>query len=222
VQQRREEPADDVLTVLVRASLDGRPLTDQEIVELCMTIISGGFVTTTALTAHALLWLSQHRDERRRLTDDVTLLPAATEELLRIFSPAQSLARTVTRDVEIGGRTLRAGDRVLLSWAGANRDPEVFEEPDAVRLDRQPNRHAAFGFGIHRCIGNSFARAEFAAMLRQVLSRLPDYEVDVAATRPYPSVGVINGVISMPATFTPGPVIGRDRDLIVPKRRSSP
>jgi cytochrome P450 len=108
---------------------------------------------------------------------------------------------------------------VLVSWASANHDSTVFEHPNDVDLERQPNRHAALGFGIHRCIGTSFARAEFGIMLRQVLTRMPDYAVDVERTRRFPSIGVINGFISMPATFTPGVRIGEDADLVTPARR---
>ena len=219
VHQRRRQPANDLITVLVQAAIDSAPLTDTEIVEICMTIISGGFVTTTALTAHALSWLAANPQERKRLGDDPTAIPRATEEFLRVFSPAHALARTVTRDVELGGQHLRAGDRVLVSWAAANWDPAVFDAPGEMRLDRTPNRHASFGFGIHRCIGNSFARTEFEIMVREVLRRMPDYTIDVSATHPYPSIGVINGIISMPATFTPGPIIGTSRDLVVSKRR---
>ena len=204
VELRRSEPADDLITELVKAEVAGRRLTDREIVEVCMTIISGGFATTTALTGHALAWLSGHPEAKAWLLEDFEgRIGPATEELLRWSTPAHALGRTVTRDVEIGGASLHEGDRVLLCWASANHDESVFSDPDAVQLDRTPNRHAAFGFGAHRCIGGTFARAEFAVILRQVLARIPDFHVDEAQTKRFPSIGVISGFISLPCTFTP-------------------
>jgi cytochrome P450 len=205
VAQQREQREDGLVSELIDADLKGRRLTDREIVEVCMTIISGGFATTTALTGHALLWLSEHPEAKEWLmAEPDSRIGPATEEFVRWSSPAHALARTVTSDVNFAGQKLQEGDRVLLCWASANHDESVFEAPDQVRLDRTPNRHAAFGFGVHRCIGGAFARAEFGVILRQVLERIPDYEVDTAATQRFPSVGVINGFISMPATFTPG------------------
>jgi cytochrome P450 len=219
IAERRSEASDDLISALLAAQIDGRGLTDREVVEMCMTLISGGFVTTTALTAHALYWLSEHPEMKDWLLEDEARLPVATEEFIRWSSPAQALARTVTRDIELHGQQLREGDRVLVSWASANQDVTVFEHADDVDLQRQPNRHAAFGFGIHRCIGNSFARAEFGIMVREVLSRMPDYTVDVERTQRFPSIGVINGFISMPATFTPGVRVGDDADVVTPARR---
>ena len=222
VAERRREPGDDLISALLAAEIDGRVLTDREIVEMCMTIISGGFVTTTALTAHAFMWLSEHPEMKQWLLDDEARIPVATEEFIRWSSPAHALARTVTRDTELAGERLREGDRMLIVWASANEDARAFEHPDQVDLERKPNRHAAFGFGIHRCIGNSFARAEFAIMLREVLTRMPDYVVDTKATRRFPSIGVINGFISMPARFTPGTPVGDDAPMVMPARRWTP
>jgi cytochrome P450 len=127
---------------------------------------------------------------------------------LRWISPIQTQARTVTTDTELGGCPLHAGDRVLVSWAGANRDEAVFDRPDEVVLDRFPNRHVSFGLGIHRCIGSNLARSQFLAVLDAVLDRIPDYEVDTNRVQRYTTIGMINGIIQMPATFTPGERVG--------------
>jgi cytochrome P450 len=168
-------------------------------------LIGGGFDNTTALTAHALEWLSQHPDERARLSmDRDTLLNSATEEFLRYFTPAPGDARTVTEDIDISGTTLKEGERLWLSWAMANRDPALFTEADTVVLDRKGNRHFSFGLGVHRCIGSNVARTVFKSMLTAVLDRMPDYQCAAEGTVHYDSIGVIQGMRHLPAIFTPG------------------
>lgn len=124
---------------------------------------------------------------------------------MRYFTPTQSLARTVTRDVEIGGQTIKAGDRVFISWAAANRDPEEFDAPNDVVLDRFPNRHSAFGLGAHRCVGSHVGRAQWSVVLEEVLARMPDYRVLRDDVVKYQSVAVVHGYRSIPCEFTPGP-----------------
>jgi cytochrome P450 len=208
VEERKREPRDDLITYLVNSEVDGEKLPDERVVEMCHLVIAGGVDTTTSLIACALDYLDQNRAARQRLIDDPALIPSACEEFLRYYSPTQALARTATRDVEIGGQLIRAGDRVLISWASADHDPTAFEHPDEIVLDRFPNRHAAFGLGAHRCLGSNFARAEFTIMLEQVLARMPDYTLDRAGTEHYESIGVVNGFVKMPATFTPGAKVG--------------
>jgi cytochrome P450 len=202
---RRNEPADDVLTGLVRADLDGRQLTDDEVYSMAELLITGGVGTTASLVGQALVWIARHPAERRRLIEDRALLEdTALEEFLRVFSPTQALARTVTKDVELLGCPLRDGDRVLVSWAAANRDPDQFPDPDTVDLGRLPNRHAAFGIGIHRCAGLHLARTMSRSIIGQVLERMPDYEVDVAGLERYPDQGINVGWKRIPTRFTPG------------------
>lgn len=123
-------------------------------------LLAGGTVTTSSLVSQAMIWLYQHQDVRQRLIDQPELRERATEEFLRYFSPTQALARTVTTDVEFHRCSLQAGDRVLLAWASANRDPAGgFDDPDELDIERWPNRHVAFGVGVHRCVGSHIARA---------------------------------------------------------------
>jgi cytochrome P450 len=127
---------------------------------------------------------------------------------LRFYTPAPGDGRTVTEDFEVDGVELKEGDRLWLSWAMANRDPEVFPDPNEVILDRSNNRHSSFGLGIHRCIGSNVARMTFKAMVTAVLDRMPDFTCDPAGAVHYDTVGIINGMKHLPATFTPGKQLG--------------
>src|SRR5690348_13837166 len=135
---------------------------------------------------------------------------AACEEYLRWVTPVQGMARTVTRDCEFGGQPLRKDDRVWISWASANLAPELFDEPEQIKLDRSPNRHSAFGLGIHRCLGSNLARVVWRIVVEQVLRRMPDYELDLNAAERYPSIGITNGWKCTPVTFTPGSKVGAE------------
>ncbi len=131
-------------------------------------------------------------------------LPMAIEEFLRHFCPNEAMTRTATRDVELGGRQVRRGDIVMISWLSANHDESQFEDPEAVDIGREVNRHLSFGLGGHRCIGSHLARSLSEVMLAEVLDRLPDYEIDESQFRPNPPRLLMSGVRSMPVTFTPG------------------
>jgi cytochrome P450 len=192
-----------VISTLAHLQIDGEPITDGEIMEVLDLIISAGIDTTASAIACSLKYLDDDRDARQMLIENPALMPSAVEEFLRIFSPVQVLARTATRDVELGGQQISAGERVLVSWAGANVDERTFPDPASVILDRFPNRHAAFGFGVHRCIGSHFARAEMNTVISEVLKRMPDYTL-ASGVRKYTAIGVIQGYVNLPATFTPG------------------
>ncbi len=209
LQEVRAHPRPGLADALARLEIDGRTPSEEDLIGALALLIGGGFDTTTALTAHALDWLSRHPDERTRLNHDRdTLLDTATEEFLRYFTPAPGDARTVAEDCVIAGTDFKEGDRVWLSWAMANRDPQVFPDPDRVDLSRAGNRHTAFGLGIHRCIGSNVARTVFKRMLLQVLDRIPDFVCDPEGTVHYETIGVIQGMRHLPATFTPGPRLG--------------
>lgn len=201
----KEQGTPGLVDAMVRAEMDGESADDREIVSNIQLLIGGGFDTTTALTAHALDWLEEHPDQRQRLVDEWdTLIDSATEEFLRFYTPAVGDGRTITQDAEIDGVKFQEGERLWLSWAMANRDPAVFENPNEIVLDRKGNRHASFGLGIHRCIGSNVARATFKSMLKEVLDRCPDFRIDRSQSVYYDTTGVINGMKNLKATFTPG------------------
>ena len=204
VAERRRHPRDDMITYLVNATVDGRPITDDEVVAMIVLTIQGGFDTTGSAIGNALLYLDADRDARRRLIEDPGLLPRAVEEFLRFEAPQVALARVATRDVVIGGQPIAAGERLLLVWASGNRDEAVFPGGDQVVLDRFPNRHMTFGLGAHRCLGSTLARRQILLALGAVLRRLPDYEIDHDRVERAETIGVAYGSFSLPARFSPG------------------
>ncbi|MDG2005134.1 MAG: cytochrome P450 [Novosphingobium sp.] len=208
IAKRRIEPKDDFLTLLATGEINGEPLTWQQIRDLSFNILAGGVDTTTALASNALIWLGRNPGERQRLIDDPDLMPFACEEFIRFYSPIGALSRTAIKDTEVDGWTIRKGERVLMAYAGGNRDPEAFEDPEQVKIDRFPNKHVGFGAGMHRCLGSFLARMMFQEMIGEVLRRLPDYTIDEDGLRQYPSISGVNGWISIPAHFTPGAKVG--------------
>ena len=213
VVEIRRSPRPGMVDALVRGLVCGAPLADEDIRDTLGLLIGGGFDTTTALTAHALEWLGDNPGERDRLRSDLPgLLDPATEEFLRFYTPAPGDGRTVTRQHDVAGQRLEEDDRLWLSWSMANRDPAVFPDPDVIKVDRKHNRHTSFGLGLHRCIGSNVARAVFKIMLTAVLERMPDYRCDPAGAVHYDTVGVINGMKHLPATFTPAPRLGPGLD----------
>jgi cytochrome P450 len=205
IAERHAEPRDDVISYLLAQEVDDRPITEDEVFSMVDLLVAGGTVTTANLVSQSLIWLYRHQDVRQRLIDEPELLERAVEEFLRYFAPSQALARTVVKDVEFHGCSLKAGDRALLAWASANRDEAGgFENPDEVDIERWPNRHTSFGVGIHRCAGSHLARAMGRRLLAEVLTRIPDYRIDLDALVPYAAQGANAGYTSVPATFTPG------------------
>nr|WP_090340406.1 cytochrome P450 [Mycolicibacterium malmesburyense]CRL69576.1 cytochrome P450 superfamily protein [Mycolicibacterium malmesburyense] len=201
----RDNPRPGIIDALARLRIDGGAPPDMELLGMLNLLIGGGFDTTTALTAHSLEWLSENPAERERLISERNaLLDSATEEFLRYYTPAPGDGRTMDTDTELLGIDFKEGDRVYISWAFANRDPLLFEQPDQILLDRKHNRHFAFGLGVHRCIGSNLARVVFKSMLTAVLDRMPDYRCDRERTVHYDTIGTIQGMRHLPATFTPG------------------
>lgn len=204
IAYRRENPADDATTHFINSEVDGRRMDDDEVYSILELVISGGVGTTASLVTQSLVWLYQNPEERQRLIDDPSMVDIAVEEFLRVFSPTQALARTIMEDREFQGCPVRKGDRALISWASANRDAEQFENPDDVDITRWPNRHVAFGLGIHRCAGSHLGKAMAREMIRQVLARMGDYVVDMDNVVAYPDQGTNAGFHTIPVTFTPG------------------
>ncbi|MEU5271859.1 cytochrome P450 [Streptomyces hygroscopicus] len=208
IPRRRANPKGDLISFLTQVEVDGKKIGDADIVAVCNAMIAGGMDTTTALLASAFEYLDRDRAARRRLIEEPATIPRACEEFLRYFTPVVCVGRTVMRDDEIGGFPVSRGDRVLISWAAANLDAEVFPDPLTVDFDRDTRKHAAFGIGMHRCIGRHIAQTDFEIVVNEVLRRLPDYRLIEGAAERYATVGQINGYVKMPARFTPGPRTG--------------
>jgi cytochrome P450 len=208
IVERRKEPKDDLLTHLATGEINGERLNDEDIWSITLNLLLGGVDTTTALTSTVLIHLCRNPDKKQIFLENKAQASIAREEFVRYFSPVHGVARVLTTDFDIRGQQLEQGDRLYLAYASANRDSEIFEDPDTLKLDRFPNRHIGFGAGRHRCIGSFQARMMFETMIKEVLTRIPDYQVDETALKSYPSVANINGWISVPATFTPGLRVG--------------
>jgi cytochrome P450 len=204
IARRRAEPTDDVTSRLMESKVDGHTLTDPELLGMLFLLLLGGMDTTAGLTGNAFLRIDADPGLRRRLMQDPDVLAQATEEFLRHDTPTQGLARLVTRDAEFHGRRLKKGDRVMVMFAAANRDPAVFDNADEIDLDRTVNRHVAFALGVHRCLGSNFARTMFQVMIKEVLRRMPDVHVSGPVER-YPDAGDVFAVRHLPVRFTPGP-----------------
>lgn len=202
---RRAHPRNDLISFLTQMEIGGENISDADIIAVCNAMIAGGMDTTTALLSSTFEYLDRNTDDRTRLIDHPDDLPKACDELLRYFTPVVCVGRTATEEAQIDGATVEPGERVLISWAAANLDEKVFPDPLTIDFDRDTRKHAAFGLGLHRCIGRHIAQIDFEVVVGQVLDRLPGYRlVDNAAVR-YPTVGQINGFVTMPAQFAPGP-----------------
>jgi len=160
----------------------------------------------SSLRTHIALGAVLHcQPAPRELIERRDLLRSATEEFLRYGTPTQGLGRTVSKDVEFHGQQLKAGDRVMLMWAASNRDPAEFEDPDTIDIERHPNRHMAFGVGLHRCLGSNLARTMFQVMLYEILNRLPDFELTVDQVPRFDNASNVYAPTAFPVRFTPGP-----------------
>ena len=199
VAERRNDPGDDFISELLAGDLDGEPVTDEHAVGTCMLLLVAGIDTTWSSIGSALWHLATHPDDRRRLVEDPALMPTAVEELLRAYSPV-TMARIVAEEVTVDGVTLPVGDRVLLNFPAANRDPDVFPDPDRVVLDRAHNRHVAFGVGIHRCAGSNLARMEMHVALAVFLERIPEFSPEDPAAVTWAG-GQVRGPRRLPLVF---------------------
>lgn len=186
-EERKREPRNDLISLLLTETDDGRALLNDELLGLCFLLLVAGTETTTSALGNAMLLLEQDRDARKRLVEDPLLIPSAVEEILRFDSPVQGLSRVVRREVEIQGKKIPQGARVHLLYAAANRDPRVFSDPDRFDITRTPNNHLAFGFGIHFCLGASLARLELQVGLEELLARAPNYHLDLKGLERLPS-----------------------------------
>ena len=174
LEESRRNPGDDLLSELLTTEVDGQPVDDGIVLGMAALVLIAGVDTTWSAIGSSLWHLAAHPDDRKRLVAEPELMPTAVEELLRAYAPV-TMARVVTEDVEYKGCPMKEGDKVLMNFPAANRDPEAFEQPDVVRLDRAHNRHVAFGSGIHRCAGSNLARMELEVALQEWLARIPEF-----------------------------------------------
>lgn len=177
IADRRGAPRDDLISKLQAETLpNGDPLTDKHVLGTCFLLLVAGIDTTWSSIASNLLHLATYDDDRHRLVAEPELIPTAVEEFLRAYSPV-TMARVADEDAEISGCPVAAGEKVFLPFGASNRDPEMFEDPDEVVIDRQENRHFAFGIGIHRCLGSNLARMELVVAMEEWLKRFPEFSI---------------------------------------------
>jgi cytochrome P450 len=200
LEQRRRQPADDIVSDLVAGELHGRPLTELDLLTYCKFLLVAGTETTRNLISGGTGLLSEFPDPRRLLIDSTELIPGAVEEMLRITSPVLAFCRTATADTEIRGQRIAAGDYVALLYASANRDEDIWPDPDRFDVTRRQSRpHVAFGFGAHVCLGANLARMEARVLFEELLRAFPDFQVTGPAVRGKSTLVAI--VEQLPAVF---------------------
>ena len=177
VEDRKKNPREnDLITELMNAEVEGKKVPIEYVLGVCQLMLVAGIDTTWSAIGSCMWHMAQHPEHRKQLRENPDLWPTAIEELLRVYAPV-TMARIVDHDTEFQGCPMKAGDRVLMAFPAANRDPRQFENPDEVILDRQNNRHVAFGSGIHRCAGSNLARLEVRVALQSWLARIPEFEL---------------------------------------------
>lgn len=202
IAERAHEPRNDLISAVVHAEIDGEKLNERELLGFCLLLLVAGNETTTNLLGNFLAVLSADQNLQETLRADRSLLPAAVEEALRFDSPVQALWRRTTRDVELHGVTIPAGQQVLMGYAAANRDPRAFPDPDTYRVDRNPARHLAFGYGIHYCLGAPLARAEARIAVDALLDRYQRLEPGATPGSRVPS-SLLRGFGKLPMNCVP-------------------
>ena len=196
---RRRSPRDDVATVIANATLDGRPIGDLEASSYYVIIATAGHDTTSSTTSGGLLALMQTPGALDRLRAEPVLLARAVDEMIRFVSPVKHFFRTATEDYVLRGQQIRAGDSLMMCYPSGNRDEDVFEDPFDFRIDRSPNRHLAFGFGAHLCLGMHLARMEIRALFRELLPRLD--HVELAGAPAWVEASFVSGLKRLPIRY---------------------
>jgi cytochrome P450 family 142 subfamily A polypeptide 1 len=203
IENRKECPVDDLMSILVHAEVDGDRLDELEITHESLLILIGGDETTRHVISGGMYQLARNPEQWEALRADPSRLDTAVEEMLRWVSPIKNMCRTATRDVEVGGQAVREGQKLMLFYPSANRDEDVFDDPFRFDIDRQPNEHVAFGFGTHFCLGASLARLELKVMFETLLERLPDLDLVDDSEPANRAANFVSGYQSMPVRFTP-------------------
>ncbi|MFC5752230.1 cytochrome P450 [Actinomadura rugatobispora] len=208
VRERRTQPArGDVVDAVLNAEIEGRPITEDEIIGTVQLLILGGLETTAGALGLMFARFCAEPEIPALLRERPELIPDAIQELLRLEPSFVSVGRTAVQDAELGGRSIKKGDKVLIHWASANRDGEEFTDPDRFDLDRERNRHLSFGVGPHRCAGSNLARLNLRIALEELLGRLDDIRLQDGAEIGYHR-GMTRSPNSLPISFTPGPCLG--------------
>lgn len=207
-ERQKQPPRDDMVNVLLEATIDGEPLSFDAMVANAMLLVQAGLETTSSAMSFGFHYLGTHHDQRDLLVQNPDMLPSAVEEFIRFGGSVHGLQRRVASETEVAGQTFCPGETVVVNFAAANRDPREFEEPDRCILDRQTNRHLGFGAGAHRCLGSNLARMEFRVGLERVLARMPDFVVPPDADVEFRGNTSNRGYTHVPVTFTPGPRVG--------------
>ncbi|OLP63020.1 Cytochrome P450(MEG) [Bacillus pumilus] len=201
IKKRKEVPADDLISLLLQADMDGERLTENELLGFCILLLVAGNETTTNLITNAVRLLTEKPEIAELVRQDPTLVPQLTEETLRFYPPVQAIGRIAAEGVEIAGQHIEKGD-YLISWvASANRDEQKFDDPDTFRLDRQSNPHMSFGFGIHFCLGAPLARLESNIALDILLKTFKEFTCATDTLKPIQSTFVF-GVKEFPVHVT--------------------
>jgi cytochrome P450 len=206
-QRRGAPPRGDVVDAVLSASVDGRPLTEDEIIGTVQLLILGGLETTAGALGLMLIRFCNQPEIAALLRSRPDLTSRAVEELLRLEPSFVSIGRTAVRDAELDGHQIKKGDKVLIHWASANRDDAEFGQPDDFELDRERNRHLSFGVGPHRCAGSNLARLNLRVALEELIRRLGDIRMQDGADIEY-HAGLTRSPLTLPITFTPGPRLG--------------
>jgi cytochrome P450 family 142 subfamily A polypeptide 1 len=206
IADRKKNPREDLISILVHAELDGDRLSEEEILQESLLILIGGDETTRHVMTGGLLELIRNPGEKRKLAaEPKRYILSAVEEMLRWVSPIQNMNRTATRDTVLHGQEIREGDRLLLLYPSGNRDASEFPEPERFDVARDPNRHVAFGgFGTHHCLGATLARLELRVLFEELLRRFPDVELANSEPLPVRPSNFIVGLEHMPVRFTAG------------------
>jgi len=199
VARRRARPSDDLITYLINARIDGQALSDEHINGSLRLLLIAGIDTTWSAIGSCLWHLATHPDDRRRLAANASPISTAVEEFLRAYAPV-TMAREIVKETAINGCIFKPGQMVLLSFPAANRDPDKFPDADRIIIDRAKNPHAAFGLGIHRCIGSNLARMEINVALNEWLARIPEFRLDPAIEVKW-SEGTVRGPRRLPVLF---------------------
>jgi cytochrome P450 len=175
-ERENSEPTNDITSQLLTAEIKGRKLTREELLSYSYLLFLAGLDTTGWAIRSALWYLAGNLQAQQQLRENPEMIPTAVEEFLRTLSPVHAMARTCKEDTVVQGREIKAGERVVLVFGAGNRDSEVFEDPNEIKIDRENNRHLAFGGGIHRCLGSNLGRAEVVIALEEFLKAVPHFE----------------------------------------------